>query len=244
MPPVAVRDADRRPRSVEGLSGGAPDAVPRRPRGRSPPRSTSSSPAACGSCPRSPASPGTGPLTCVLDPIDGSTNFDRGIPYYATSLCVLDEHGLRCSLVVNLATDTWYEAVRGGGATRDGAPIAPSGVTATRAAHRVVLRAAVEARRLGAVPRARLRVARAVRGRRRLPRRLRRRRRVAPVPLGLPRRVCSSLEVSGGARRRARRRRRSSSRTASGDGRSRPARPGCSSELRGFVQGLDAPAAS
>lgn len=75
---------------------------------------------------------GTGPITCVLDPIDGSTNFDRGIPYYSTSLSVLDEHGLRCSLVVNHATDTWYEAVRGGAATRDGAPIAPSGVTAMR----------------------------------------------------------------------------------------------------------------
>ena len=72
---------------------------------------------------------GDGPLVCVLDPIDGSTNFDRGIPYYATSLSVLDDEGTRCGLVVNLATDTWYEAVRGGGATKDGVAIAPSGVT-------------------------------------------------------------------------------------------------------------------
>jgi myo-inositol-1(or 4)-monophosphatase len=77
---------------------------------------------------------GSGPIVCVLDPIDGSTNFDRGIPYYSTSLCAVDEDGARCSVVVNHATDTWYEAVRGAGATRDGASIQPSGVTRLSAA--------------------------------------------------------------------------------------------------------------
>jgi fructose-1,6-bisphosphatase/inositol monophosphatase family enzyme len=69
---------------------------------------------------------GDGPLVCVIDPIDGSTNFDRGIPFYSTSMCVLDDLGMRCSLVVNLATDTWYEATRGKGATRDGERVTPS----------------------------------------------------------------------------------------------------------------------
>lgn len=73
---------------------------------------------------------GEGPLVCVLDPIDGSTNFDRGIPFYSTSMCVLDDEGMRCSVVVNLATDTWYEAVRGKGATRNGAPIEASRIEA------------------------------------------------------------------------------------------------------------------
>jgi myo-inositol-1(or 4)-monophosphatase len=77
---------------------------------------------------------GDGSLVCVLDPIDGSTNFDRGIPYYATSLCVLDAGQPRCGLVVNLATDTWYEATRGGGATRDSTTISSSGVVALRSA--------------------------------------------------------------------------------------------------------------
>jgi myo-inositol-1(or 4)-monophosphatase len=77
---------------------------------------------------------GVGPIVCVLDPIDGSTNFDRGIPYYSTSLCALDDEGARCSVVVNHATDTWYEAVRGAGATRDGAAICPSSVTQLSAA--------------------------------------------------------------------------------------------------------------
>ncbi len=77
---------------------------------------------------------GDGGLTCVLDPIDGSTNFDRGIPFYSTSLCVLDEEGARCAVVVNLATDTWYQAVRGAGATRDGERIRCSTRTELRGA--------------------------------------------------------------------------------------------------------------
>jgi fructose-1,6-bisphosphatase/inositol monophosphatase family enzyme len=72
---------------------------------------------------------GDGPsgLLAVVDPVDGSTNAHRGIPYYATSMCVLDAEGPRAGIVVNLATGTRYAAVRGGGAERDGARIAPSG---------------------------------------------------------------------------------------------------------------------
>jgi myo-inositol-1(or 4)-monophosphatase len=72
---------------------------------------------------------GDGPsgLLAVVDPVDGSTNAYRGIPYYATSMCVLDAEGPRAGIVVNLATGTRYAAVRGGGAVRDGARLAPSG---------------------------------------------------------------------------------------------------------------------
>ena len=72
---------------------------------------------------------GDGPsgLLAVVDPVDGSTNAHRGIPYYATSICVLDAEGPRAGIVVNLVTGTRYAAVRGGGAERDGARIAPSG---------------------------------------------------------------------------------------------------------------------
>lgn len=66
-------------------------------------------------------------LVVVVDPVDGSTNASRGIPWYATSLCAVDEHGPRAALVVNLATGTRYQALRGGGATCDGVPISPSG---------------------------------------------------------------------------------------------------------------------
>jgi myo-inositol-1(or 4)-monophosphatase len=67
------------------------------------------------------------PLLVVIDPIDGSTNAAHGIPWFSTSMCVLDERGPRVSLVVNQASGVRYEARRGGGAFRDGQRIAPSG---------------------------------------------------------------------------------------------------------------------
>lgn len=66
-------------------------------------------------------------LLAVLDPVDGSTNASRGIPWFATSICVLDASGPLVAAVVNLATGVRYEAVRGEGARRDGEAIAPSG---------------------------------------------------------------------------------------------------------------------
>lgn len=66
-------------------------------------------------------------LLVVLDPVDGSTNASLGLPWYATSLCVLDDSGPRVALVVNQASGTRYEAIRGGGATRDGKRLVASG---------------------------------------------------------------------------------------------------------------------
>lgn len=71
---------------------------------------------------------GDGDYTVVVDPIDGSTNCDRGVPFYATSLAVVGAGELVAGLVLNQATGTVYEAERGQGATRDGAPLAPSAV--------------------------------------------------------------------------------------------------------------------
>jgi fructose-1,6-bisphosphatase/inositol monophosphatase family enzyme len=71
--------------------------------------------------------PGHGGVVVVVDPLDGSTNADRGLPWYATSLCAVDEAGPLAAVVVDLAHGVRYEAARGGGARRDGAPIAPSG---------------------------------------------------------------------------------------------------------------------
>jgi fructose-1,6-bisphosphatase/inositol monophosphatase family enzyme len=63
------------------------------------------------------------PIVVVLDPVDGSTNASRGIPWYATSLCAVDEEGPRAAVVVNQANRVRYEAVRGAGARKDGVPI-------------------------------------------------------------------------------------------------------------------------
>lgn len=62
----------------------------------------------------------------VIDPVDGSTNAARGIPWYATSLCAVDRDGLWASVVVNQASGVRFEASRGGGARKDGASIRPS----------------------------------------------------------------------------------------------------------------------
>ncbi len=62
----------------------------------------------------------------VVDPVDGSTNASRGIPWYATSLCALDDDGPWVALVTNLATGSSWHAVRGEGAWRDGRPVRTS----------------------------------------------------------------------------------------------------------------------
>lgn len=69
--------------------------------------------------------PSDAAVTVVLDPVDGSTNASRHIPYWATSLCALDGDGPLAALVVNQATGVATTAVRGGGAWREGEPIAP-----------------------------------------------------------------------------------------------------------------------
>jgi len=68
-------------------------------------------------------------ITVVMDPLDGSTNASRGIPWFATSLCAVDGDGPRAALVINLASGTRFEAVRGSGATCDGVALTPSGST-------------------------------------------------------------------------------------------------------------------
>jgi fructose-1,6-bisphosphatase/inositol monophosphatase family enzyme len=68
----------------------------------------------------------TSRLLAVVDPVDGSTNAHRGVPFYATSICVLDAEGPLVGLVVNQATGVRYAAVRGGGAECDGGPMSAS----------------------------------------------------------------------------------------------------------------------
>jgi fructose-1,6-bisphosphatase/inositol monophosphatase family enzyme len=72
---------------------------------------------------------GSGEFTVVVDPIDGSTNCDHGVPFFATSLAVLKNDELVAALVMNQATGAIYEAEKGSGAYRDGVAINPSGQT-------------------------------------------------------------------------------------------------------------------
>jgi myo-inositol-1(or 4)-monophosphatase len=70
----------------------------------------------------------------VIDPVDGSTNASRGLPWWATSVCAVDDEGPLAAVVANQATGTRYEAIRGGGARCDGRTIRPSGVDEVGAA--------------------------------------------------------------------------------------------------------------
>jgi len=68
-------------------------------------------------------------LLAVIDPVDGSTNCSHRIPFFATSICVLDAEGPLVGVVVNQATGSRYAASRGVGADRDGTALVTSGCT-------------------------------------------------------------------------------------------------------------------
>jgi fructose-1,6-bisphosphatase/inositol monophosphatase family enzyme len=70
---------------------------------------------------------GDGDRVVVVDPLDGSTNASRGIPWFATSLCVVDDDGPAAALVVNQATGHSVEAIRGAGAWSNGRRLVASG---------------------------------------------------------------------------------------------------------------------
>ncbi|MEM1536383.1 MAG: inositol monophosphatase family protein [Candidatus Bathyarchaeia archaeon] len=68
----------------------------------------------------------------TADPIDGTTNIMRGIPFYATSIAVSTKPELRtvhAALVADLFHDVTYTAVKGEGAKRNNQEIKPSDQT-------------------------------------------------------------------------------------------------------------------
>jgi fructose-1,6-bisphosphatase/inositol monophosphatase family enzyme len=52
----------------------------------------------------------------IVDPLDGSTNASHGVPWFATSLCLVDADGAAAALVRNQANGETYTAIRGQGA--------------------------------------------------------------------------------------------------------------------------------
>jgi len=74
---------------------------------------------------------GTDPQQCYVttDPIDGTTNLIRGLPFYATSIALSNEPTLgavHSALVTDLFHGTTYTASKGIGAFRDNKRIIPS----------------------------------------------------------------------------------------------------------------------
>lgn len=75
--------------------------------------------------------------TVIIDPIDGSSNFERQIPFYCTSIAVLDGKTLEDAshaLVRNLVSGDTYYAEAAGYATKNGAEIRTSQVKDLREA--------------------------------------------------------------------------------------------------------------
>ena len=62
-------------------------------------------------------------LIAIVDPVDGSTNASRRIPWFATSIAIVDDEGPLISLVENHVTGERFEALRGGGAFHNGVPM-------------------------------------------------------------------------------------------------------------------------
>ena len=68
----------------------------------------------------------------VVDPLDGSSNYEIGIPFYCTSVAIVDGEsleGVALGVVRDLVSGDVYVGKRGKGATKNGRPIRTSGRT-------------------------------------------------------------------------------------------------------------------
>ncbi len=66
---------------------------------------------------------GSASLQLVVDPLDGTTNYARGVPHYAVTVAALDPDGLAAGCTYDPSRDELFLATRGAGATLNGAPL-------------------------------------------------------------------------------------------------------------------------
>jgi myo-inositol-1(or 4)-monophosphatase len=79
---------------------------------------------------------GSSGVRWIVDPIDGTVNFLYGIPEYAVSIAAEAGGEVVAGVVMDVAKDVLYAGHVGGGATRDGRPIAVRGPAPL--AHRLI----------------------------------------------------------------------------------------------------------
>ncbi len=77
----------------------------------------------------SPDAQTTRGLVFVADPLDGTTNFLHGVPWYAVSIAALVDGVLTAGVVLNAATGELFSATAGDGARRAGQPMRVSAIT-------------------------------------------------------------------------------------------------------------------
>ncbi len=68
------------------------------------------------------------PLTWVVDPLDGTTNFLHGYPAYAVSIAAVQEGRIVIGVVLDVTRDLLYEAQAGAGAWLDGERLSASAI--------------------------------------------------------------------------------------------------------------------
>jgi myo-inositol-1(or 4)-monophosphatase len=59
----------------------------------------------------------------VIDPIDGTTNFVHGLPYFAISVGLMERGRPLLAVIYNPVADEMFTAIRGGGAHLNGQPL-------------------------------------------------------------------------------------------------------------------------
>jgi myo-inositol-1(or 4)-monophosphatase len=73
---------------------------------------------------------GTGDAPCwVIDPIDGTANFARGLPTWCVSIALVGAARTQLGVIYDPSADLMYRATRGGGAWRNGERLAVSMTT-------------------------------------------------------------------------------------------------------------------
>jgi myo-inositol-1(or 4)-monophosphatase len=77
----------------------------------------------------SPDAGATRGLVFVADPLDGTTNFLHGLPWYAVSIAALVDGVPAAGAIINVPTGALYTATAGGGARHAGAPMRVSEIT-------------------------------------------------------------------------------------------------------------------
>ena len=68
-------------------------------------------------------------LTFVVDPLDGTTNFLHGVPWYSVSIAALVDGALTAGVVLDVANGELFTATAGGGARLNGQPVTVSTIT-------------------------------------------------------------------------------------------------------------------
>ncbi len=72
---------------------------------------------------------GTAEACWIVDPLDGTTNYAHGFPFFSISIALEQQGQLRCGVVYDPLREEWFTAIRGDGAYLNGDPIHVSDTT-------------------------------------------------------------------------------------------------------------------